>query len=66
MKTHVTYCNDRTQTTIYQYDDIDIIPNKGEIVYIENIPYEVTQRIFIVEDKKVIVYIYIAPTKSEL
>lgn len=66
MKTHVTYCNDRTQTTIYQYDDIDIIPNKGEIVYIENIPYEVTQRIFIVEDKKVIVYIYIAPTEPEL
>lgn len=66
MKTHVIYCNDRTQTTIYQYDDIDIIPNKGEIVYIENIPYEVTQRIFIVEDKKVIVYIYIAPTEPEL
>lgn len=66
MKTHVTYCNDRTQTTIYQYDDIDIIPNKGEIVYIENIPYEVTQRIFIVEDKKVIVYIYIAPTEPKL
>lgn len=66
MKTHVTYCNDTTQTTIYQYDDIDIIPNKGEIVYIENIPYEVTQRIFIVEDKKVIVYIYIAPAEPEL
>ena len=65
-KTHVIYCDDRTQTTIYQYDDIDIIPNKGEIVYIEHIPYEVTQRIFLVEDKKVIVNIYVAPCQSKI
>ena len=66
MKTHVTYCDDRTQTTIYQLDDIDIIPNKGEIVYIEQIPYEVTQRIFLVEDKKVIVNIYVSICYSKI
>lgn len=66
MKTHITYCDNRTQTTIYQLDDIDIIPNKGEFVYIEQIPYEVTQRIFLVEDKKVIVNIYVAPCQSKI